>query len=72
MSFYDDYYLTDNPFPTTPVLDPNSDDTRINGAIYNPDTGQLVDYEAVAAEFVRPNRDGQQRRGESVDLDRDR
>ena len=37
MSFYKDYSLSDNPFPTTPVLDPSSDDARINGAIYNPD-----------------------------------
>jgi hypothetical protein len=37
MSSYSDYYLSDNPFPTTPILNPNSDDARINGAIYNPD-----------------------------------
>jgi hypothetical protein len=37
MSSYDKYCLSDNPFPTTPVLDPSSNDDRINGAIYNPD-----------------------------------
>jgi hypothetical protein len=37
MSFYSDYYLRDNPFPTTPILKPYSDDDRINGAIYNPE-----------------------------------
>jgi hypothetical protein len=30
------YFLTDNPFPATPILDPNSDDDRVNGRIYNP------------------------------------
>jgi hypothetical protein len=37
MSFYRKYHLNDNPFPTTPILNPNSDDDRINGKIYNPD-----------------------------------
>jgi hypothetical protein len=37
MSFYSDYCLSDNPFPTTPLLNPNSHDARINGTIYNPD-----------------------------------
>ena len=37
MSSYDEYCLSGNPFPTTPILDPNSDDDRINGAIYNPE-----------------------------------
>ncbi|MGI0015889.1 MAG: hypothetical protein ACREBU_20920, partial [Nitrososphaera sp.] len=30
------YYLRDNPFPSTPILDPSSDNDRINGTIYNP------------------------------------
>lgn len=33
---YDTYFLRDNPFPTTPLLDPSSDDDRVNGKIYNP------------------------------------
>jgi hypothetical protein len=37
MSYYKDYYIGDNPFPTTPILDPSSDEERINGTIYNPD-----------------------------------
>jgi hypothetical protein len=37
MSFYADYYLRDNPFPATPILDPTSSDERINGTIFNPD-----------------------------------
>ena len=37
MSFYSDYHLSDNPFPTTPVLEPTDSDIRINGTIYNPD-----------------------------------
>ncbi len=37
MSSYADYHLRDNPFPTTPILDPNSPDERINGMIFNPD-----------------------------------
>lgn len=37
MSSYKEYHLSDNPFPTTPILNPNSDDDRINGTIYNPD-----------------------------------
>jgi len=37
MSFYKEYYLSDNPFPTTPILDPSSEDDRINGAIFNSD-----------------------------------
>lgn len=36
MSTYERYYLIDNPFPTAPILDPNSDDDRVNGKIYNP------------------------------------
>jgi hypothetical protein len=36
MSIYEKYYLKDNPFPTTPILDPGSDDDRVNGKIYNP------------------------------------
>jgi len=37
MNFYRDYYLSGNPFPTTPILDPSSDDDRINGMIFNSD-----------------------------------
>ncbi len=37
MNFYREYYLSDNPFPITPILDPNSDDDRINGRIFNSD-----------------------------------
>lgn len=33
---YERYFLQDNPFPATPLLDPNSDDDRVNGKIYNP------------------------------------
>jgi len=36
MSIYEKYNLKDNPFPTTPILDPGSDDDRVNGKIYNP------------------------------------
>lgn len=36
MSLYEPYYLHDNPFPATPLLDPTSDDDRVNGKIYNP------------------------------------
>jgi len=36
MSFYEPYYLRDNPFPATPLLDPSSNDDRVNGKIYNP------------------------------------
>jgi hypothetical protein len=36
MNIYEKYYLKDNPFPTTPILDPGSDDDRVNGKIYNP------------------------------------
>ena len=35
MSLYKDYYLTDNPFPTAPILDPSSDNIRYNGTIFN-------------------------------------
>jgi hypothetical protein len=34
---YERYYLRDNPFPATPIIDPSSPDDRINGKIYNPD-----------------------------------
>ena len=37
MSFCSSYYLRDNPFPTTPVLEPSDSDIRINGTIYNPE-----------------------------------
>ena len=33
---YKPYLLQDNPFPATPLLDPSSDDDRVNGKIYNP------------------------------------
>lgn len=33
---YKPYLLRDNPFPATPLLDPSSDDDRVNGKIYNP------------------------------------
>jgi len=36
MNLYEPYYLRDNPFPAAPLLDPNSDDDRENGKIYNP------------------------------------
>jgi len=36
MSLNERYYLKDNPFPTAPILDPGSDDDRVNGKIYNP------------------------------------
>jgi hypothetical protein len=36
MNLCESYYLIDNPFPATPLLDPNSDDDRVNGRIYNP------------------------------------
>jgi hypothetical protein len=36
MNIYEPYYLRDNPFPATPLLDPSSDDDRVNGKIYNP------------------------------------
>ena len=36
MSLYEPYYLRDNPFPATPLLDPSSNDDRVNGKIYNP------------------------------------
>lgn len=36
MNSCESYFLRDNPFPTTPILDPNSDDDRVNGRIYNP------------------------------------
>lgn len=35
IDLYSDYFLSDNPFPTTPILDPSSEDDRINGTIYN-------------------------------------
>jgi len=37
MNSYKDYCLNDNPFPTTPILDPTSDNDRINGRIFNTD-----------------------------------
>lgn len=37
MNTYKDYCLSDNPFPTTPILDPTSDNDRINGMIFNTD-----------------------------------
>ena len=37
MKLYRDYHLSDNPFPTTPILDPSSNDDRINGTIFNSD-----------------------------------
>jgi hypothetical protein len=37
MNSYRDYYLSDNPFPATPIVDPSKRDDRINGTIYNPD-----------------------------------
>ncbi len=36
MNNYERYYLSDNPFPSTPILDPGSEDDRVNGKIYNP------------------------------------
>lgn len=36
MNSCESYFLRDNPFPATPILDPNSDDDRVNGRIYNP------------------------------------
>jgi hypothetical protein len=37
MNSYKDYCLSDNPFPTTPILDPTSDNDRTNGRIFNTD-----------------------------------
>ena len=37
MNTYKDYYLRNNPFPATPIVDPSNSDDRINGTIYNPD-----------------------------------
>jgi hypothetical protein len=36
MSFCEPYFLRENPFPATPLLDPSSDDDKVNGRIYNP------------------------------------
>ena len=36
MNSYAGYQLRDNPFPATPIIDPNSPDDRINGRVYNP------------------------------------
>jgi hypothetical protein len=36
MSYFEPYYLQENPFPATPLLDPSSDDDKVNGRIYNP------------------------------------
>ena len=35
MNSYRDYYLRDNPFPATPIVDPSKSDDRINGTIYS-------------------------------------
>lgn len=37
MSLYGEYHLSDNPFPSSPILDPYSVDIRVNGTIFNPD-----------------------------------
>jgi len=34
---YADYFLRDNPFPATAVIDPYSTDARVNGSIFNED-----------------------------------
>lgn len=36
MSDYVLYFLRENPFPATPLLDPSSSDDRVSGRIYNP------------------------------------
>jgi hypothetical protein len=48
MSIYERYSLSDNPFPTTPILDPGSDDDRVNGKIYNPHIreGEIRSFES--------------------------
>jgi hypothetical protein len=35
-----EYFLTENPFPNNPIMDPSSQDPRINGAIFNSDIRQ--------------------------------
>lgn len=37
MNFYADYCLRENPFPSTPILDPTSLDEHINGTIFDPE-----------------------------------
>ena len=32
---FSEYYLKENPFPETPVIDPLSNDIRLNGEIFN-------------------------------------
>jgi hypothetical protein len=48
MNTYEKYFLKDNPFPTTPILDPGSDDDRVNGKIYNPHIreAEIVSFES--------------------------
>jgi hypothetical protein len=48
MNPYEKYFLKDNPFPTTPILDPASDDDRVNGKIYNPHIreAEIVSFES--------------------------
>ena len=36
MNSYEPYFLKENPFPVTPLLDPSSGDDKVNGRIYNP------------------------------------
>ena len=36
MNSYEPFFLKENPFPVTPLLDPSSGDDKVNGRIYNP------------------------------------
>lgn len=40
MTGYDEYFLTDNPFPKDPIIDPLNPDKRKNGSIFNSEIRQ--------------------------------
>jgi hypothetical protein len=48
---YELYNLKDNPFPASPFVNPDSDDDRVNGEIYEPSIRQS-EYQAILENFI--------------------
>ncbi len=49
---YERYNLTENPFPSSPFINPESNDARINGSIYEPSIRQ-VEYDKISQNFLQ-------------------
>jgi hypothetical protein len=49
---YDQFNLKENPFPSSPFVNPESSDARINGSIYEPSIRQ-AEYDKVSQNFLQ-------------------